>query len=99
MTYFIENFVRISFQLNMTSQGANDHLGLFISVALEFVNRFEMISRGQGIVLMIVILCSYVQGKDECPLQCDCTDDFSIVICRRMENFPVFSFASNVKTL
>ncbi|RMX47879.1 hypothetical protein pdam_00010636, partial [Pocillopora damicornis] len=37
--------------------------------------------------------------KNECPLQCDCTDDFSIVVCRRMEKFPVFSFASNVKTL
>nr|XP_058958872.1 uncharacterized protein LOC131785930 [Pocillopora verrucosa] len=58
-----------------------------------------MISRRQSIVLIMIILCSYTQAKLECPSKCHCADDFSVVICRGLEKFPVFGFASVVKTL
>ena len=58
-----------------------------------------MILRKQSIVLVLTVLLSLAQAKDECPLQCDCSDDLSVVRCRGMDKFPVFNFSSKVKTL
>ena len=60
---------------------------------------FEMISRKLSVLLILVVLTSLTQAKDECPLECDYSADFSVVKCRKMEKFPVFSFAQKVKTL
>ena len=58
-----------------------------------------MISRKLSIVLVLMVLLSFAQAKNACPLQCDCSDDLSVVKCRGMVEFPVFGFASKVKTL
>ena len=59
-----------------------------------------MISRKLSVLLILVVLTSLTQAKDdECPLECDCGADFSVVKCRKMEKFPVVSFAQKVKTL
>lgn len=60
---------------------------------------FAMMWRELSILLILMIVSSFTQAKDECPLQCDCTEDFSLVKCRDMEKFPVFGFASKVKIL
>ena len=51
------------------------------------------------ILFILVVLSSFVQAKDECPEKCTCSEDFSVLKCRGMEKFPVFGFASKVKTL
>ena len=58
-----------------------------------------MISRKLSIALVLMVLLSSAQAKNECPLKCDCSDDLSVVRCRGMEEFPVLDFASKVKTL
>ena len=58
-----------------------------------------MILRKLSVVFVLIVLLSSAQAKDECPLQCDCSSDFSVVRCRDMDKFPVFDFSSKVKTL
>ena len=58
-----------------------------------------MILRKLSVALALIVLLSFAQAKDECPLQCDCSDDFFVVRCRGMEKFPVFGFSSKVRTL
>lgn len=58
-----------------------------------------MILRKLSIALVLMVLLSFAQAKNECPLPCDCSDDLSVVRCRGMDKFPVFGFASKVKTL
>ena len=58
-----------------------------------------MVLRKLSFALVLVVLLSFAQAKNECPLLCDCSDDFSVVRCRGMDKFPVFGFSSKVKTL
>ena len=59
-----------------------------------------MMSRKLSIVLILVILSSFAaEAKDACPKKCVCSEDFTEVKCRGMEEFPVFDFASKVETL
>ncbi|KAK2561372.1 hypothetical protein P5673_015880 [Acropora cervicornis] len=51
------------------------------------------------ILLTLVISFSFAEDVYECPLQCDCSDDYSVVTCRDMEKFPVLDFAAKVKIL
>ena len=91
---FLAGFGSVEFHCDVTK-------GEFISFEsqCEVLYHFEIMRRELGILLILVISSSFVQAVDECPLQCDCTDDFSIVTCRDMEKFPVFDFASKVKIL
>lgn len=94
---------RVTTSLSVTSQSVNHESSLLSSTSVAVDARrldcFEMILRKLSIVLILIVLFSFAQAKDECPLQCDCSDDFSVVRCRGMEKFPVFGFASKVKTL
>lgn len=64
-----------------------------------YLRYVEMISRKLRFLVILVILSSFAEAKDKCPLQCDCSEDLSVVKCRDMEKFPVFNFAEKVKTL
>ena len=64
-----------------------------------YLRNVEMISRKLRFLVILVILSSFAQAKDKCPLQCDCSEDLSVVKCRDMEKFPVLNFADKVKTL
>lgn len=60
---------------------------------------FDMICAKLYILLTLVISFSFAEDVYECPLQCDCSDDYSVVTCRDMEKFPVLDFAAKVKIL
>lgn len=60
---------------------------------------FDMICAKLYILLTLVISFSFAEDVYECPLQCDCSDDYSVVTCRGMEKFPALDFAAKVKIL
>ncbi|KAK2561373.1 hypothetical protein P5673_015881 [Acropora cervicornis] len=55
---------------------------------------------GKFSILLILVLVAHLgETKHECSKKCDCSEDFSVVKCQNEDKFPVFSFASKVKTL
>ena len=52
-----------------------------------------------SILAVLVLLSPFAEAKHKCDKKCDCSEDFAVVKCHNMEKFPVFDFASKVKTL